>query len=798
LFLLSYVIPFSLPSSCRQGQKRIMAKHLSRRDALKSLGCASAGALLNSRQTPSAQNPEIRVTGRPVEVSLTPVSPQTMRLSVTPIENGKPLPIPSDGSLADQPLPPPRLRLKAYPRVPVARFGDLVVRFTPEPLSFQFETRAGQIVQKLRLDQQTGVLGFQIGDKPVLGFGEGGPQYDRRGTVYNNRNGQGGYQLRTHGGRVPVQWLIGTGGWALFVHHPYGSFDLKGQEGFLTPRAVDTPTSSVEGALAGSSLGALPLDVFVVAASDPAQVMAEYARLTGKPELPPLWSFGYLQSHRTLGGPDEINEVARTFREKKLPCDALIYLGTDFTPSGWNTHNGEFGWNPKNFPDPKKMVDDLHAENFKVVLHTVLEGRRLTGSVNDPCTAPPTPSGRTPDGKWPDDRQVACYWPVHKQLYDVGIDGWWPDQGDGLDQISRLARIRMYYEGSQQLRPNQRVFALHRNGQAGMQRFSAFLWSGDVYSTWETLKVHVPNAVNTSLTGIPYWGADIGGFVPTKEYTGELHVRWFQFGAFCPLFRAHGRTWRLRLPWGWNTGELGHNEIANYTGGAANPDLSELRNAEVEPICRKYLELRYRMTPYLYSAVRECHETGMPIMRALWLHYPDDPAAVARGDEYLWGRNLLVAPVTEKGATSRKLYLPRGDWYDFWTEEKVAGGREIIRPVDLATMPLYARAGAVIPFGPLKQYTGEKVDGPLTLVVYPGADGSSFLYEDDGATFNYRKGEWSKVMFSWNDGRRTLSIRLAPDSMPRVPQRREIEVRLAPEKTVRKVVLDARPVEVKF
>src|SRR5258708_1186992 len=165
------------------------------------------------------------------------------------------------------------------------------------------------------------------------------------------------------------------------------------------------------------------------------------------------------------------------------------------------------------------------------------------------------------------------------------------------------------------------MFGLHRDGRAGMQRSGAFLWSGDVYSTWETLKTHVPVAVNPALSGIPFWGTDIGGFVPTKEFTGELYVRWFQFGAFCPLFRSHGRTWKLRLPWGWNTGELGPDEVSNYTGGAANPDLSELRNAAVEPICKKYLELRYRLLPYLYSAVHEARRTGMPIVRALSLLY---------------------------------------------------------------------------------------------------------------------------------------------------------------------------------
>jgi alpha-glucosidase/alpha-D-xyloside xylohydrolase len=307
----------------------------------------------------------------------------------------------------------------------------------------------------------------------------------------------------------------------------------------------------------------------------------------------------------------------------------------------------------------------------------------------------------------------------------------------------------------------------------------------------------VPVAVNTGLTGIPFWGTDIGGFVPTKEYTGELHVRWFQFGAFCPLFRAHGRTWHLRLPWGWNTGELGHNEISNYTGGAGNPDSSELRNAEVEPICRKYLELRYRLMPYLYSAVRETHETGLPIMRALWLHYPDDATAVARGDEYLWGRDILVAPVVEKGATSRKLYLPRGAWYDFWTEEKVEGGREVSKTVDLATMPLYARAGSIIPLWPVKQYIAEKVDGPLTLVIYPGADATFTLYEDDGHTFDYRRGGWMGVRMAWNDRARRLSLRLAAGSRMLAPLRRNIEVRIAGEKATRSTVFEGRPVEIR-
>jgi alpha-glucosidase/alpha-D-xyloside xylohydrolase len=423
-------------------------------------------------------------------------------------------------------------------------------------------------------------------------------------------------------------------------------------------------------------------------------------------------------------------------------------------------------------------------------------------------------SGRTPDaagdvtkGTWPPERSVGCYWPHHKGVFDLGIDGWWPDQGDGLDAPSRLNRIRMYWEGSQLWRPDERPYALHRNGYAGMARYGAFLWSGDVASTWETLKTHVPVAVNTGLSGIPFWGTDIGGFVPQKEFLADLYVRWFQFAAFCPLFRAHGRAWHLRLPWGWNLGEVGPEEITSYSG-AAVPEPSELHNAQVEPICRKFLELRYRLMPYLYSAVRQTAQTGMPIMRALWLHYPDDPTAVARGDQYLWGRDILVAPVVEKGATSRKVYLPahhglgdggpRGTWFDFWTEDKAEGAREIDRAVDLATMPLYVRAGAIIPMGPVKQYTSEPVDGPLSVTVYPGADGSFELFEDDGTSFEYRRGGWMGIAMTWHDRDRRLSLALMPGSRMRPPLVRDVVVRAAGSQATQSVKFSGQPVTIKL
>ncbi len=707
---------------------------------------ASTTLLLTEQTSAKAQN-AFEIASSEVEIRVAAVSRYTFRLAVTPANNPKAAEIPVDGSLVQPDWPSTITRIRDVPREAIPA-GDMRLKFTSEPLQISIETIHGESIQQLEIDSATGVLSFGTAGSLLLGLGEGGRQFDRRGSIDTMRNGQGGYQLGTHGGRVPIPWLIGSAGWAIFVHFPSGQFDLSGDPGKFIPSKP------------------LPLDLFFVSSREPATIMAEYARLTGHAQLPPLWALGYQQSHRTLSSNEQVLEEAKTFREKKLPCDALIYLGTGFCPSGWNTENGSFEWNSRVFPDPKSTIDRLHEANFRVVLHVVILTDRLQGDVQEGCEVTRF-----------DEQQAACYWDVHRKDFALGVDGWWPDEGDPLDQQSRLVRNRMYWEGAQVDRPDERPYALHRNGYAGMQRYGAFLWSGDVYSTWETLRVHVSNAINTALTGIPYWGTDIGGFVPTAEFTAELYVRWFQFGAFCPLFRAHGRNWTLRLPWGWNTGDLGPMEISNYRG-AALPDPSQLHNVQVEPICRKFLELRYRMLPYLYSVVRECALSGMPVIRALWLEYPEDATAVGRGDEYLWGLSLLVAPVVERGATSRKLYLPQGAWFDFWTGERIDGGREINARVDLATMPLYVRAGSILPLGPVKQHTGEKIDEPLAIHIYPGRDCRFLLYEDDGVSFRYRTGEWMGIDIGWNDRQRVTTLELAEGSrmLAALPKHMEIHV----------------------
>lgn len=753
----------------------------SRRRVVKAF--AGAGFLV-----PRLAQAKLQVAGKDVEIRLTPVSPYTFRLTIQPFREGKLVEIPDDGTLTRTEFGAPAAVFRGTSRARTTTLGSLRVEFTPDPLTFAITTAKGEKVQTIRIDRQTAEISFATGNAPILGLGEGGPQFDRRGKTERMTSGSSGYNLRNFGSRVPIPWLIGASGWAMYIRQPFGRFDFTTDESKFQPAPAFVPRGG-RGAPpppppADVSSFALPVDLFVVAATEPAAIMAEWTRLTGNPEMPPLWSLGYQQSHRTLAGREAILEEAKTFREKKLPCDAMIYLGTGFCPAGWNTNNGEFMFNQKVMPTPKAMFEQLHRDHFQVVLHVAYPTgiREMKGTVRDACDM----SRRA-------EPQPSCYWEMHRAVLATGVDGWWPDEGDALDLPSRLVRNRMYWDAYQLDRPNERPYALHRNGAAGMARYASFLWSGDVSSMWETLRNQVPIGINCGLSGIPYWGTDIGGFVPTPELTGELYVRWFQFAAFCPLFRSHGRVWTLRLPWGWNMGAPA-GDVARETPFTI-PE-SEFHNAAVEPICKKYLELRYRMMPYLYSAVRECTRTGMPVIRALWLHYPGDAVAAERGDQYLWGRDILVAPVVEKGATERRLYLPGGVWYDFWTNQKHEGGREITRPVDLETIPLYVRAGAILTQGPLKQYTAEKVDGPIEVSVYPGANGTFLLYDDDGSSFNYRKGEWMGLTMAWNDSRRTLSLSLAPGSKMLAPGKVELRVKMAD--ATKSVVFAGTRQEVRF
>src|SRR5215472_15472787 len=370
----------------------VMLDRWGRRSVLKELLAMSAALLLPAKRLCARSlfgpaSPEY-------QIEISSVSQRTLRLSVLPVSDGKTSPIPVDGSLVQPTWGAPAATLSDDWHAQTVKAGDLSVHITPAPLTFAIETSAGKRVQQLTVDRQTGAVLFDTGNSPLFGLGEGGPQFDRRGSVDRMVGGQGGYKLQTHGGRVPIPWIISTSGWAMFFHQPYGTFDFSAVQSKFEPVAAGR---------------ALPLDLFFVASADPSVIMGEYARLTGHPEMPPLWSFGYQQSHRTLASREEVVQEAETFRQKNLPCDALIYLGTGFCPSGWNTENGSFVWNYHVFPNPKEVLDRLHQNNFRAVLHAVILSDRLHGSVHDSCEL----------AKF-DEESASCYWDAHRRDFALG------------------------------------------------------------------------------------------------------------------------------------------------------------------------------------------------------------------------------------------------------------------------------------------------------------------------------------------------------------------------------------------
>jgi len=717
-----------------------MTTLISRRFVIGGLGAGLAQLLLTRRI--DAADTFDPLTGAPgqLDLTLTAFSSHILRIAIAPVNEWK-----QETELGTMPQTNAKPLLKErHPAKTEISWGNYRIALEEDPLRVTVSAAERNFRQQIQFDTDTTAVRFELGDAPIFGLGESPPTWDLRGGRYRMINGESTPRLDVDGARLPIPWLISAAGWGLFIGQPSGFFDLSGKTGVFQPVEATSRRN-----------------VYLIVGDTIAQVLRGYAELTGYPHLPPLWSLGYQQSHRTLASKDEVMTEARTFREKKLPCDTLIYLGTGFCPSGWNTGHGSFTFNANVFPDPKEMISQLHDEHFKVVLHVVPPGD-FHGTIHDTGAEAITPG------------DAVGYWQQHLPVEETGVDGWWPDEGDRLSVYARLQRNQLYWNGPLSVHPERRPFALHRNGYAGLQRFG-WLWSGDIDSTWTALAAQVRNGINIGLCGIPYWGTDTGGFSPTHELTPELYVRWFQFSAFCPLFRSHGRTWKLRLPWGWNTGNPGPLEGAERLGPNWPPE-QELHDPQVEEICRQYLHLRYRLLPYLYSSAAQAHVTGLPLMRPLWLEHPQDKQALMCDDEYLFGDSFLVAPVLQAGASERMVYLPAGRWWDYWTSEAAEGGRESSRPLDLATLPLYVKAGSVVPLGPVRQYATEAVDEPLTLRVYPGADGSFALYQDDGESFRYQRGDFTRILCGWNDGERTLTLRVDLKGRPASGQTMRVEV----------------------
>jgi alpha-D-xyloside xylohydrolase len=493
------------------------------------------------------------------------------------------------------------------------------------------------------------------------------------------------------------------------------------------------------------------------------RIIAGYRRLTGPAPLLPRWAYGFWQSRLQYNTQQEMLDVAAKYRELRIPLDNLVL---DF---GWMERMGGHHFT-SNFPDPAAMFGKLRemhvhtmisvwplyappSANFDEMLshnYFVTGGRTQLPSYY--------PGSRLFDAFNADGRKV--FWRQMKtDLFDKGVEAWWLDSSEPLDFFGEeqgpmlegahiaigggtryanaypLVETEAVYEGQRSTTDQQRVFILTRSAFLGQQRNAATSWSGDIAPNFASLRRQIPAGLNFSMSGLPYWTTDIGGFQggdPSDPAYQEVYVRWFQYGAFCPIFRTHGARKANEL---WSYGPHAQQILINFD------------------------KLRYRLLPYIYSLAWLVTSEGSTPIRALVMDFPADRNALEIPDQFLFGPALLVNPVTHAGATSRSVYLPAGaNWCDFWTGVALKGGQTVTTAAPLETMPIYVRAGSIIPMGPELQYTSEKPADPIDLRVYRGADGMFTLYEDDGDTYAYEKGVHSTTSFTWNDSSQTLSI----------------------------------------
>jgi alpha-D-xyloside xylohydrolase len=521
------------------------------------------------------------------------------------------------------------------------------------------------------------------------------------------------------------------------------------------------------------------IDYYFLFGPDFDKIVAGYRELTGQAPLFGKWAYGYWQCKNRYDSQRELEDIARKYRDLHIPLDNIVQ---DWF--WWNTM-GEPVFN-KNYPDPAAMVETLHKGHVHLMV-SVWPFFRPGSPVYDDMdkrgffiarTSVPSfhPTGvALYDAFNPEARKY--YWKLMDDaLFKIGVDAWWLDTtepetegletnllvthkvalGNGARYANEFPLLTTtgVYQGQRAESDQKRVFILSRSGFAGIQRNAAAVWSGDVNPTWETFRRQIPAGLNLSVSGIPYWTTDIGGFTsanPDDPHYRELYIRWFQFGSFCPIFRAHG------------TRTTNQNEIWSY-------------GPEAQKILTDYDRLRYRLMPYIYSTAWKVTNEGYTFMRPLVMDFRIDTVAQNIADQFLFGPALLVNPVTEAGATSRHLYLPKATWYDFWTGSSVQGGRAIDASAPIERMPLYVRAGSVLPLGPDLEYATQKPGDPLELRVYRGANGSFTLYEDENDNYNYEKGAHSTIPFFWDDAHQLLTIDDRTGSFPGMLESRTILV----------------------
>jgi len=493
------------------------------------------------------------------------------------------------------------------------------------------------------------------------------------------------------------------------------------------------------------------------------KIIAEYRDLTGQAPMFGKWAYGFWQCKNRYKSQEELLGVARKYRDLHIPVDDIVQ---DWF---WWNRKGEFVFN-KNYPDPKAMIDELHAENFHLMISiwpffepgsANYDYMQSKGWFVDAFkyAKPPYHANAMAvyDATSPEARKY--YWDlVNKGLFSIGADAWWMDttepetegQEENILLNHKLAagsgtrNVNVYplldtgavYQGQRSASDKKRVFILSRSAFAGSQRNAVTAWSGDINSDWLTFKRQIPAGLNFELSGIPYWTTDIGGFVsgnPTDPVFRELFIRWFQYGTFNPILRVHG------------TRQPDENELWSY-----GPD--------AQTILVNFDRLRYRMLPYIYSLAWKTTIEAYTPMRPLVMDFRTDQRAQNVGDQFMYGPAFLVNPVTEPAAKTRQLYLPEDKWYDFWTGVAVEGGRTINASAPLDRLPLYVRAGSIVPLGPDEEWSTQKPADPIELRIYRGANGDFVLYEDENDNYDYEKGVYATIPLHWDDAAQTLTI----------------------------------------
>lgn len=645
---------------------------------------------------------------------------------------------PEDKSLAvvaeDWPAAP--FDLKESGEEVVLSSARLSIRAQRGPFRLAFFDRSGRLLARERQSSGMAWEGSVVEqamalaeDEHFFGLGEKTFPLDRRGAKIVNWN-------TDHYGYLPgsdpiyksIPFFLSTRGYGIFFDNSYRTtFDL----GSSSPEHYSFKAEGGD------------LNYYFIYGPSFKEILAHYTRLTGRPPLPPRWSFGLSISQWGFIQ-ENIEEAAEGFRSRDIPLD-LVILDLEWVNNFW-----DFKWHAKEYPDPEGMIALLKSKNLKLAM------------IIDPIIAPVADNYRaalrggyfatTSEGKelllpWPWGRRIglvdytnpeaAEWWfKQHIPLIEQGADGFWLDMNEPardekgmlfkagpnekIHNLYALYEVKEYYERMRAHRPNRRPWLLTRSGFSGVQRY-ALVWSGDSRSSYTGLSLQVQMGQSIGLSGVPFWGHDIGGFIGRSG--PEVYIRWLQVGAFSPIARAHSdRCSGSRVPWSY--GE------------------------EAERIARKYFKLRYRLFPYIYSYARRAAEEGLPIMRPLALEYQDDPITYTRDDQYLFGSELMVAPILDDSGR-RQIYLPRGKWVDYWTGRVYLGPTLINYHAGLDTLPLFVRGGSIIPMGPEISYIGEKPLDPLTLDIYPadGEKGSFRLYEDDGESEDYMRGIFSETLF---------------------------------------------------